>query len=45
MDLARRMQGKGFVAPDARIHWPELMRFKKTSQTLCLQAVEQFNKA
>jgi glutathione reductase (NADPH) len=30
MDLARRMQGKGFVAPDAHIHWPALMRFKKT---------------
>jgi glutathione reductase (NADPH) len=30
MDLARRMQGKGFAASNAHIDWPELMRFKKT---------------
>jgi glutathione reductase (NADPH) len=30
LDWQRRMQGYGIVAPDARIDWPELMRFKRT---------------
>ncbi len=30
IDWARRMQGKGIRAEQARIDWPELMRFKRT---------------
>lgn len=30
LDWARRMEGKGVVAPGARIDWPQLMRFKCT---------------
>ncbi|HTQ57689.1 MAG TPA: NAD(P)/FAD-dependent oxidoreductase [Bryobacteraceae bacterium] len=29
-DWMRRMRGKGIVAPEAHIDWPELMRFKRT---------------
>src|SRR5215475_11235808 len=30
IDWCRRMHGKGIAASDARIDWPELMRFKRT---------------
>ncbi len=30
IDWNRRMQGKGVRAQDARVDWPELMRFKRT---------------
>jgi glutathione reductase (NADPH) len=30
LDWVRRMRGKGVTAPDARIDWTDLMRFKRT---------------
>lgn len=30
IDWARRMSGKGLIARDTRIDWPELIRFKRT---------------
>jgi len=30
IDWVRRMQGRGVYAPDVRVEWPELMRFKRS---------------
>ena len=46
MDLARRMQGKGFAASNAHIDWPELMRFKKTfTDPVPANSEEEFKKS
>ncbi|MCU1260553.1 MAG: pyridine nucleotide-disulfide oxidoreductase [Bryobacterales bacterium] len=42
IDWNRRMQGKGVRAQDARVNWPELMRFKPTFTEPVPEQTEQW---
>jgi glutathione reductase (NADPH) len=46
LDWARRMSGKGIIARDTRIDWPELIRFKRTfTEPVPKSREESFGKA